>query len=109
MSAILSLGLVQAQKPEVLSQNPEILPYVAMGQVVRKGQKMHDSPAALSAHLISLHLLFYSLVMSDGPSPQWVKGHGISLGTPASRFHEMVWYLSVECTVTCIYCSEPHF
>ena len=94
-----------------MSQNPEILPHVACsGASSEEGAENAGlSSSSLCIYLINLHLLFYSLVMSDGPSLQWVKGHGIALGTPASRFHEMVWYLSVECTVTCIYCSEPHF
>ena len=60
MSAIPSLGLVQAQKPKVMSQNPGILPSVACSRAGGgEGAEMHDCPAAMSsrawAWLMTIH------------------------------------------------------
>lgn len=50
MSTISSLGLVQAQKPKVMWQNPEILPGVACSRAGGgEGAEMRDFPAATSS------------------------------------------------------------
>lgn len=60
MSAIPSLRLVQAQKPKVVWQNPEILPGIACSRAgAGEGAEIHDSPAAMSsiawAWVVTIH------------------------------------------------------